>query len=222
MDSKSTKLRIGIPKGYLTVNLDPEIESAFEQAKNALSRNGVKLVEVEINEIQKASDKLSMIISTYESTSEFERYLKEYKTGVSLEQVVEAMETPFIKSKFQTFIVSGAPRAIRKSKYDECMNVIRPRLQREYQKMFDSYSLNALVYPSLVCKPVKFDDLKGPETMWLLAKNTLMTINAGVPSLTMSMGKTKTGLPIGLQLDGLWKKDKVLLNIAANINQYIF
>lgn len=198
------------------------MQSAYERLKQSLSnQNGVKLVEVEMKEVQTLADKLNMVISTYETTGEYQRYLAEYKTVLTLEQIAVAIQTPAIKEKFKTFIVPGAPRAIRREKYDKFRNDLRPQLHREYKKLFDSNNLNGLIYPSLVCKPVRFDEVKGAETTWNVIKNAFVTSNAGVPSLTMPMGVTKDGLPIGVQLDGLWNKDKQLLAIANRVYQFI-
>lgn len=215
------RIRLGLPKGYLTVDLHPEVESAFERTKRLLSDNGIKLIEVDMKALEMLSKKLSMIISTYEGPISFQKYLAEYKISLSYEQLIEAIETPEMKVKFQKFLTPGALKAVKKEKYDECMNVWRPQLLAEYRQLFEKNELNALIYPSLVCPPIRFDELKGAETMWLIGKNCIMTSNVCMPSLTMPMGVSKAGMPIGVQLEALWNQDRILLKIASKISEII-
>jgi aspartyl-tRNA(Asn)/glutamyl-tRNA(Gln) amidotransferase subunit A len=42
---------------------------------------------------------------------------------------------------------------------------------------------------------------------------------AGVPSVATPAGKSKSGLPIGVQLIGPRQSDQVLLNIAKNVEE---
>lgn len=212
-------MKIGVPKGYITTDLDPEVEAAFEQIKTSLSRNDIKLVDVDMKLIGEIANKISMIISTYEAPIMLTNYLSEYNIDLSYDALIESIQTPESKRKFATFMASNAPRAVRKEKYDECINVLRPRLKAELKRVFNENELNVLISPSLACLPVRFDEIKGAETMWKIAKNCIMTCNSGIPSVTVPMGRSKHGLPIGLQLDALWHQDRYLLELTALIQR---
>lgn len=220
---RENQIRIGIPKpkSYLCNDLDQEVEASFENVKKLLSRQNIKLVEVDLQNIERLANKLTMLISTYEGAGEFKKYLEEYKIGLTFKQLVGTIETPEIKTKFEKFMVDGAPNSVKREKYEECINVRRPKLLAEYKKLFGDNDINVFMYPSIVCLPVRFDQIKGAETMWSIAKNCIATSNACIPSLTMPMGKSKNSLPIGLQLETLWNQDQLLLQIGEKVNHIL-
>ncbi|MNL75096.1 Mandelamide hydrolase [compost metagenome] len=55
----------------------------------------------------------------------------------------------------------------------------------------------------------------------ILAKNTVPTSGAGLPGISIPVGLTSTGLPIGLEIDGARNSDQQLLGLAQRVQKVL-
>ena len=87
---------------------------------------------------------------------------------------------------------------------------------QEYEKAFQK--CDYILTPVSPNPAFKLGEKVGdPVAMYLEDVMSTPTNLAGVPALAIPAGKTKTGLPIGLQLIGPRRSDKALIEFAKEL-----
>lgn len=219
-------LRLGIPKEYFYHNLSDDVETIMQQTLEMLDDAGVILIDVEMAGLEKANNGASFPIVLYEFIRELPAYLKAQETGVTMQQLVDAIASPDVKA---TVIGQMGAQAMPEQAYKQGIEVFRPQLQSIYQKTFDDYDIAALLMPTtiLTAQAIETSDemveLNGVAvpTFPSYIRNTDPSSNAGIPSLTLPAGKGRDGLPIGIMLDGPKNSDRQLLSIGLAIEGII-
>ncbi|MGH7413101.1 MAG: amidase family protein [Candidatus Rokuibacteriota bacterium] len=164
--------------------------------------------------------KVSFPIVLHESGVDLTRYLKRYRIALDLKGLAEQIASPDVKEVFATAIVPGAKDAVPAQVHRDAL-ATRPALQRLYAETFKTYDIAALAFPTtpLPAAPIGDDQttkLNGADVPTLLTyiQNTDPGSNAGIPGLTVPIGRTQAGLPIGLELDGPAGSDRRLLGVG--------
>src|SRR5690606_9856310 len=111
---------------------------------------------------------------------------------------------------------------VGEAQYRHAVDVARPRLQRTFAEAFRAHRIEALIHPTtpLPAQPLLGHDhelcLNGVRapTFATFIRNTDPGSNAGLPGISLPMGLTPGGLPLGLALDGPAGSDRRLLAIA--------
>ena len=92
---------------------------------------------------------------------------------------------------------------------------------KAYDDYFTKNKVAAIVFPTtpLPAAPIGDDqettlDGKKVPTFGIFIRNTDPGSNAGLPGLSLPIGLTKNGLPVGLELDGPGGSDRELLAIG--------
>jgi indoleacetamide hydrolase len=209
-------VRLGLDRRNFFANLDPETESVISQALRRLERCGARLVEVEVQDVQSLNTAASLLsIGGFEAGLALPKYLTANDTGVSLEQLAAGIASPDVRSLFA--LVGAIPEAA----YLDAVQVQRPKLQEAYRQAFEHYRLDALVLPTtlLPARPIGHDatvELNGEQvpTFFTYIRNTDPGAGAGLPGLSIPAGLTRTGLPVGLELDGPAGSDRALLALG--------
>ena len=122
-------------------------------------------------------------------------------------------------------VVPGAPKAMPAEAYKGAL-ATRPALQKLYADTFAKHKIAALAFPTtpLPAAPIGDDEttkLNGKDvpTFPTFIQNTDPGSNAGVPGLTVPLGRTQAGLPLGLGLDGPAGSDRRLLAIGLSLEK---
>ena len=164
--------------------------------------------------------KVSFPVALYEANVDLTRYLKRYRIPLDIKGLAERIASPDVKGLFASAIVPGAKDAIPEKVYRDAL-ATRPALQRLYAETFKTHGIAALVFPTtpLPAAPVGDDQttkLNGVDvpTFFTFIQNTDPGSNAGIPGLTVPIGRTAAGLPVGLELDGPAGSDRRLLGIG--------
>ena len=216
-------LRLGVPREYFYENLDPEVRGLIEKTLAALAREGVILVEADLPDIQSLNERVSMDIVMYETAQLLPHYLQSNNTGVSLKQLLAGIESPDVKSILgQVF-----SKPVSHDVYINALSVERPRLQQVFAHYFSENNVDAMIFPTtpLPARHIEgneeFIELNGEAaaTFPTYIRNTDPASNAGIPALTLPMGLTKDGLPLGLELDGPVGSDRRLLEIGLSLQK---
>jgi Asp-tRNA(Asn)/Glu-tRNA(Gln) amidotransferase A subunit family amidase len=97
--------------------------------------------------------------------------------------------------------------------YNEALNVIRPQLIQAYHELFEEKKITALVFPTLPCMPIRFEDIT-EKTLDLFIRNCSPCSVSGMPGLSIPMNDASDRLPIGLEFDGLEKTDHDILMLG--------
>jgi mandelamide amidase len=212
-------LRLGVARRSFFADLDPALEEVVDEALRRLQDSGVVLVEVDIANLENLNAGVGFPVALFEAGTDVPVYLEANHTGVTLAELVAAIASPDVKAVYEQSVIG--PGAIPESVYRDAIEVFRPQLQAAYQRTFDDHALDALVFPTtpLPARPIGQDqtvDLNGRQVSTLLTyiRHTDPGSNAGIPGVSVPIGLTGEGLPVGLELDGPAGSDRRLLAIA--------
>ncbi len=213
-------LRLGVCRAVFFRGLESETERLTEQALDRLRAAGAEIVDVEMMGLVDLNRKVSFPIALYEARADLTRYLKRFRPALDLPTLASRIASPDVKGLFASAIVPGAKDAVPEKAYLDAL-AARPQLQRLYAETFRTHDIAALVFPTtpLPAAPIGDDEktlLNGNQvpTFFTFIQNTDPGSNAGIPGLTVPIGRTTGGLPIGLELDGPAHSDRRLLGIG--------
>jgi Asp-tRNA(Asn)/Glu-tRNA(Gln) amidotransferase A subunit family amidase len=198
-------IRIGIPTTYFTEPLQPEVESAWRAAIEALVSLGATPVEVKFTTLDDAVDTGTTISRSEMTTFHREWYARQpedYSQGA--------------RDRFQFGNTLGAVR------YVEAQRARGP-IRQEMWTVFDQ--VDVLVTPA---QPTTAGVI-GSETMEVdgVVYDTVSSMTrftypfnlSGFPAMSIPCGFDRQGLPIGLQLAAAAWQEALLLGVAHQYQQ---
>jgi indoleacetamide hydrolase len=213
-------LRIGVDRAVFFRNLDTEVEQLTDAALDRLQQAGAEIVEVDMAGLVDLNAKVSFPVALYEANVDLTAYLKRYRIPLDLAGLAAQIASPDVKGLFASAIVPGAKDAVPQKAYLDAL-AARPALQRLYAETFRKHRIVALAFPTtpLPAAPIGDDEktkLNGADvpTFPTFIQNTDPGSNAGLPGLSIPIGRTAAGLPIGLALDGPAGSDRRLLGVG--------
>lgn len=216
-------LRLGILQAANWEPLEAGVQAVCSEALNALTRAGVEVLEVSLDGLQTLNAAIGFPVALYELLEDLPAYLRRGGHAVTLSMVAAAIGSPDVAD-----IVHGVLREpVKKQAYQDAL-AARLLLQQAYRKCFESYRIDALVFPTApLTAPLIGDDetveFQGKRVPIFNAfiRNTDPASNAGIPGISLPAGLAPNGLPVGLELDGPVHSDRRLLSIAAAIEQVL-
>ncbi|MDD1780440.1 indoleacetamide hydrolase [Enterovibrio sp. ZSDZ35] len=213
-----SSIKLGVPRGYFFENLDPEVARLTEEALQKLSDAGVTLVEADIPNVGELNEACSFPIALYEFMQDLPAFLATYVPHISIQDVADNALSPDVSGLMASLLTDGA---MPESVYREAIDVVRPKLQRAYADYFSNQGVDAVIFPTTVlpAAPIGDDetvDLNGERlpTFPTFIHNTDPGSNAGIPGISLPIGLTRDGLPVGIEIDGPFNSDERLLAIA--------
>ncbi|WP_428672699.1 indoleacetamide hydrolase [Roseibium sp.] len=217
-----TGIRLGVP-AKLAGNVSPETDRLFTAALDTLEKAGATLVPVDIGNEVDLSNKAGFPIALWEVKRDLAAFLDKHETGVSLEDIAAKAASPDVKFVFDNLVLGD--QAIPDEVYTASMTTLRPLVQSGYADVFAANKLDALAFPTtpLPAQAIATSDrtvsLNGEEvpTFNTFIRNTDPASIAGIPGLTLPIGLTSDGLPVGLELDGPAHSDRHLLSVGLAI-----
>jgi len=215
-------IRLGVPRSAFYRNLDPSVAKATNAALVALKLSGVQLIEVDIADVVPLGASVGPTIARYEVRRDLAKYLAQYHTGQDLRGLTEKIASPDVKSIFEIGVLGK--KAVSVPSYRTAIEFGRPALQKRYADAFAKYKIDALIFPTTIL-PAQLlaNDVqvtlngKRQSTFATLSRNTEPGSTAGLPGLTLPMGLTREGLPLGIALDGPAESDDQLLAIGLAV-----
>jgi aspartyl-tRNA(Asn)/glutamyl-tRNA(Gln) amidotransferase subunit A len=211
-------LRIGLPKEFLGEGIDPEICNALTEKVDFLKDNRFTIVDVSLPHTEHAIATY-YILTTAEASTNLSRF-----DGVRFGQraTSDDIHEMYVKSRSDgfgeevkrrimlgTFVLSSG---YYDAYYTQAQKV-RRLIRDDYIKVFDE--VDVLLTPTSPILPFKREKkLTNPLQMYMADICTVPMSLAGVPALNIPTGKSKSGLPIGLQLTGNFFKENDLFGVA--------
>ncbi len=211
-------LRIGIPKDYFYGDLHPDVNAQIQKAIHLLAKQGITLVEHNIEGIETLNNRLSFPIVLYETKQLLPQYLKKHKIDTDIETFINQIASPDVKGLLNA--IFNEP--VAEADYLTALNKLRPQLQQLLQSYFDDNQLDAMIFPTtpLPASPIagsdEFVTLNNQQvpTFPTYIRNVDPSSNAGIPSISIPIGKSRQGLPIGMAIEAPAGTDCKLLAIA--------
>ncbi|MCH7986763.1 MAG: Asp-tRNA(Asn)/Glu-tRNA(Gln) amidotransferase subunit GatA, partial [Acidobacteria bacterium] len=217
-------MKVGVPKEYFGAGLDAEVRAQVEKGIERLRELGCELREVSLPHTDYAIA-CYYIIAPAEASSNLARY-----DGVryafrapgadSLEAMYHATRGAGFGAEVKRRIMLGT--YVLSAGYYEAYYLkaqkVRTLLYQDFVRAFEQ--VDALVTPTAPTPAFKLGEkTDDPLQMYLADIYTVTGSLAGVPGISVPCGKSKAGLPIGLQLFAKHFDEARLLRLAHAFEQ---
>ena len=219
LENNAKGLKIGIPKDYMGDGLDPEVRKAVLRAAKVLEENGAVVETFDLRLVKYAIPAYYTIASA-EASSNLERFdgvkygyrTKEYK---GLHNMYKKTRSEGFGPEVKRRIMLGS-FVLSSGYYDAYyLKALRTKalIKKEFDKAFEYYDI--ILGPAApTTAPELGKSLSDPLKMYLGDIYTISVNLAGLPGMTVPVGKDKNGLPIGMQLIGNAFEEKTLIRAA--------
>lgn len=219
LENNAKGLKIGIPKDYMGDGLDPEVRKAVLRAAKVLEENGAVVETFDLRLVKYAIPAYYTIASA-EASSNLERF-DGVKYGYRTKEY-EGLHNMYKKTRSEGFgpevkrrIMLGS-FVLSSGYYDAYyLKALRTKalIKKEFDKAFEYYDI--ILGPAApTTAPRLGESLSDPLKMYLGDIYTISVNLAGLPGMTVPVGKDKNGLPIGMQLIGNAFEEKTLIRAA--------
>ncbi len=212
-------LKIGIPKEYFAEGIDAEVKQKVQNLIKKLESEGAIVEETSLPHTEYAVA-VYYIIAPSEASSNLGRYdgvKYGYRSPSS-----DDLSSMYFNTKSEGFgdevkrrILIGT-FSLSSGYYDayylKALKV-RTLIKEDFDKAFKKY--DCLITPTSPTPAFKIGEkLDNPLQMYLSDIFTISANLAGIPGISIPIGKSKDGLPIGAQLLGPYFDEKKLLQIS--------
>ena len=218
-------LRFGVVRDYWFGGLDSQVEQLTADALRRLQSAGAQIVETELPGLQRLIELTTYTIQNHDVRVSLARYLQEYGTQLTFEQVVR-QASPDIRALFKSYVLTGAPNFISEETYAAARDIHLPALRRAYRDYFARTGVAAIVFPvTLAPAPLIGEDvtvdIQGRQVPFftVVGRNIAPGSTAGLPGLVLPAGLTTSHLPVGIELDGPSGSDRTLLSIGLSVER---
>jgi aspartyl-tRNA(Asn)/glutamyl-tRNA(Gln) amidotransferase subunit A len=218
-------LRIGVPEDYFGAGLDPEVKEKVQAAITALERMGCKRIPLQMPHTDYAIAAY-YIIATAEASSNLARY-DGVRYGVRvpgstlIEMYRKTRENGFgAEVKRRIMLGTYALSAGYYDAYYLRAQKVRALIARDFSDAFQK--VDVIVTPTAPTPAFRLGEkVADPLQMYLADIYTVTGSLAGVPGISVPCGKTKSGLPVGLQIFGPHFREGTVLQVARAFEQIV-
>ena len=213
-------LRLGIAAEFWR-NLDEDTQEQATAALEKLRQHGVTLVPIEHSGLLELNDPVGFPVVIHEAYDCMVDYLREYGHDMTIEQVGEKLHSPDVRYIYENWVL---PRKMPVGDelvdvapiYQAAQNGGRQALRERYLDLFEAHQLDALMFPTTcVVAPLANEKVNEPSNFESLIQNTEPSASAGLPGIQLPVGLSRrSGLPVGMELDGPAGSDRRLLAIG--------
>ncbi len=216
-------LRVGLPKEYYGEGLDGEVKKLVDQTACMLESEGARLVPVSLPHTEYGVATY-YILAAAEASSNLSRY-DGVKYGLRRAGEVHSLEDMYTSTRsggfgfevkrrvmLGTYVLSAGYYDAYYGKAQRVRNLIRKDFDEAWEKVD---VLLTPVNPRAGMRVGQRD--KDPLQMYLSDAYTVTANLAGIPGISIPVGRTAQGLPVGVQLLGAPFREAELLTISRKI-----
>jgi aspartyl-tRNA(Asn)/glutamyl-tRNA(Gln) amidotransferase subunit A len=219
LEREAQGLRLGVPREYFGAGLDPEVRASVEAAIARLEARGARRVELSLP-LTEYGIAAYYIVAPCEASSNLARYdavrygNRAQECGDILSLISKSRREGFGAEVTRRIILGTF--ALSSGYYDAYYNralKARRRIKEDFDRAFAQCDVIVGPTSPTPAFPIgaKADD---PLAMYLCDVYTVSTNLAGLPGISIPCGLTKSGLPIGLQVQGRALDDLTVLQAA--------
>ena len=212
-------LKLGVPKEYFGEGLDAEVRAAVEAAIQQLAADGCEIVPISLPHTPYAIPTY-YVIATAEASANLARY-DGVRYGYRSKQA-RTLSEMYRKSRDEAFGAEVKRRimlgtyALSSGYYDAYYlkaQKVRTLLARDFEEAFQK--VDAIVTPTTPTPAFKLrEKTVDPLQMYLADIYTVVGDLVGAPGISVPCGKTKSGLPIGIQILGKHFDEGTILRLG--------
>ena len=192
------KPRLGVPSGVYLESISAESLSHFERLYKRLEEAGYEIQQIQIMpdfaEVRARHDAILSAEAAQVHAGWFENHEKLYSP------------------KFTELIHRG--QQISESQLANALTA-REKFRADLRKTFLDHNIDLWICPSTIGAAPKGLESTGDPVL------NLPWTQAGLPALNLPAGKSREGLPLGLQVVGNWYNDESLLVWAKELEQVL-
>jgi len=220
-------LKIGVPKEYFGEGLEAEVRASVESGIAKLRSAGCEIVPISLPHTKYAIPTY-YVIATAEASANLARfdgvrYGYRAKNARTLSEMYRKSRDEAFGAEVKRRIMLGT-YALSSGYYDAYYlkaQRVRTLLTRDFEEAFQK--VDAIVTPTAPTPAFKLGEKSDdPLSMYLADIYTVTADLAGVPGISVPCGKTRSGLPIGLQVLGRHFDESTVLRVAAAVEQASF
>ncbi len=215
-------LKIGVPKEFFGEGINQEVKETLEKAIQEYKEMGAEIEEFSLD-IAQYSLATYYIIACAEASSNLGRFdgirygyrTPEFK---NLKELYKKSRSEGFGDEVKRRIILGT-YVLSSGYYDayyKKAQQVRTLVMNEFNKAFEKYDV--ILTPT--SPTVAFDigsKSDNPLEMYLADICTVSVNIAGLPAISIPVGKDKEGMPIGMQLIGNKFQEETILNAAYTI-----
>ncbi len=212
-------LRIGVSERYFWENASPEVAALCQAALHLAEKAGAELVNVDASDLVRPHRDSAMIVPVYEGRIELEAFLAKHGLALNYAKVGDLVSSPDVRAIFDS--QRDPATRITEEAYREAATVHRPALIAAAAGLFARNRIDLLACPTTLLAAPEQD---GPGTLRLggqdlpvfeaIIHNADLLSNAAFTGVSVPVGKTDRGLPVGLALDAPPGGDSLVLGAA--------
>ena len=214
-----TGLKIGVPEEYFGEGLDAQVRAAVEAAIQELAKAGCEIVPISLRHTEYAIPTY-YVVATAEASSNLARYDGvrygvRASDGKTLAEMYRRTRDAGLGTEVKRRIMLGT-YALSAGYYDAYYlkaQRVRSLLARDFDQAFAN--VDAIVTPTTPTPAFKLGEkTDDPLAMYLADIYTVTANLAGIPGVSVPCGKSKEGLPIGVQIFGKYFDEPTVLRVA--------
>jgi len=182
------------------------------------------LVEADLAGIGAINEAVSFTVALFEGKRDLDRYLAGEGLSQRFADIVAEVASPDVKAVLSSLLDPAT--AVPEQAYNDAIKIHRPQLIELYRRYFADQNVAAVAFPTTPLPPPLIGEdetvmLNGNAvpTFMTVIRNTDPGSNAGIPGLSVPVGVTAGGLPVGLEFDGPSGSDRDLLALASAVEE---
>lgn len=218
-------MRIGIPKEYRVDGLNKEVEKYWDEGIAMLKARGAEIVDISLPHTKYALPTY-YIIAPAEASANLARY-DGIRYGLRVNG--EHLDNLYINTRSEGFgkevkrrIMMGT-YVLSAGYYDAYYlkaQKVRRRIVEDFQAAFEKCDLILTPTAPTPAFPIGDKSMQeNPITMWLNDVFTVSISLAGLPAMSLPIGLTSDGLPLGLQVIGKAFAEGDVFKVASALEE---
>ncbi|MDP3661358.1 MAG: Asp-tRNA(Asn)/Glu-tRNA(Gln) amidotransferase subunit GatA [bacterium] len=214
------ELKIGVPRGFVEADgIDSEVLKNFNESLEGLKKTGAKIVDVDVPSLQYALA-CYYIIAPAEASANLARFDGvKYGPRLSGENGIgdyfktRALFGPEVRRRIilGTYVLSAGYYDAYYGKALAARSAICADFARSFEKV------DIIAVPTSPTHAWKIGEKSDPLSVYLADIFTVTANIVGIPAISVPSGKTKSGLPLGLQLIAPVGYDQKLFDVCKSI-----
>jgi aspartyl-tRNA(Asn)/glutamyl-tRNA(Gln) amidotransferase subunit A len=217
-------MKIGLPSEYFGDGIDPAVRTAVDRCISVLRDAGARFTHLSLPHTRLALPAYYLLASA-EASSNLSRYdgirygQRVEKPGATLAEVYRDSRSAGFGPEVKRRIMLGT-FALRAGYYDAYYRKaqqIRTLIKRDFEEAFAQ--VEVVLTPTAPTPAFGIGTTTSPLQMYLGDVFTLACNLAGLPGMSVPVGLTPDGLPVGVQLLGRPLDEMTLLKAGAAIEQ---
>ena len=220
-------MRLGVPREYFYGLLDTEVERITSEALRKLADAGAVLVEADVPDLNRLIDVTTAAVQLFHVMPMLTKYLAEFNTGVSFDQVIE-QASPDIQATFAQYVLPDGEFTPSEEDFVAARDEHLPALRKTLDDYYRENDLAAMIFPAtqIVAPPIGHDletTLNGQNVPFepVISRNISPGSTGGTPGIIVPADLNSEGLPVSLELDGPAASDRALLGIGLAIESVL-